>query len=354
MELYIPISEAAIGNLSLSMATHFMLAKNPGFHPDVYKYGRDKFIKCKHVTDQGEIKGYNAIFGSMHLEYPNIGEVMRDIIQPTDTLQKQIDEAYEKVKHCVAGFHIRRGTMCKDSARYGYLPFASDEAVESMINEANFIHDPVLIMSDSVSTKEYFLSKVPKAVSLDLPIGFTACEHSQKVEVEDEDHRLKMNSFVEWFIMSKMSTIYMTNGGVYRINMPTFKKEGLTSTFGYSAALYGGITPHYVFNDGFIFYPNGQNKPNHRYVWSDPFNTKKYVSMKPDKENIERAKKYLPMWNVLLSKSECTEEYEGVKYIEDGIRASIHYETLVEEGDDEMIRKWVIREGQLREGVSHT
>lgn len=341
MELYKPISEAAIGNLSLSMATHFMLAKNPGFHPDVYKYGRDKFIKCKHVTDQGEIKGYNTINGFIHIKLPNVGRVMQDIIQPTDVLQKEIDQTYEKVKDCVAGFHIRRGTSCEDSARFGYLPFASEEAIESMINEANRLGEPVLIMSDSVSTKEYFLSKVPKAISLDLAIGFTACEHSQKVEVEDEDHRLKMNSFVEWFVLSKMPKIYMTAGGVYGINMPTFKREGLTSTFGYSAALYGGIIPHYVFNDGFIFYPNGTNEPRFRHNWSDPFSTQKYVSMKADRENIERAKKYLPMWNIVILGEE------------NANRATIHYETLVEEGDDEMIRMWAIGQGQLRDGVSH-
>lgn len=353
MELYRPVSEAAIGNLSISMATHFILAKNPGFHPDVYNYGRDKFIKCKHVSDKGIIKGYNTINGFVHLRFPYITTVMRDIIQPTDALQKEIDETYEKVKDCVAGFHIRRGTSCKDSAHFAYHPFASEEAIESMINEANRLGEPVLIMSDSVSTKEYFLSKVPKAISLNLAIGFTACEHSQKVEVEDEDHRLKMNSFVEWFVLTKMPKIYMTAGGVYGINMPTFKREGLTSTFGYSAALYGGITPYYVFNDGFIFYPNGTNEPRYRHNWSDPFNTQKSIFIKPHNGNVERAKKYLPMWNIVVSKEECTEEYEGVKYIEDGNHALIHYESLVEEGDDEMIRMWAIGQGQLREGVSH-
>jgi hypothetical protein len=356
MELYKPISEAAIGNLSISMATHFMRSKNPGFHPDVYKYGRNKCIQCKYVTDQGEIKGYNVINGLLHLKCPTIGHVMRDIIQPTDALQIEIDESYQKVKNCVAGFHIRRGTCAEDSARFGYLPFASNVAVDAMIEEANRIDGSVLIISDSVTTKNHFLSKVPNAISLELDIGFTACEHSQKVEVEDEDHRLKMNSFVEWFVLSKMPKIYMTNGGVYGINMPTFEQEGLTSTFGYSAALYGGILPHYVFNDGFIFYPNGSNNPWFRYSWSDPFNTLKYVTMEPDRENIERARKYLPMWNILLSKSKCTEDYEGVKYIEDGEHASIHlirYDTLVEDGDDEMIRKWSRGEGPLREGVSH-
>ena len=354
-ELYKPEPEAAIGNLSIQMATHYIFAREPGFHPDVYKYGRDKFIKCKHVTEEGEIKGRHRIHCMLHLQIPDIGDIMRDLIQPTELLQAEIDKNFEKVKDCVAGFHIRRGTRCEDSSNFAYHPFASQEAVEAMIAEANRLDAPVLVMSDSMSTKQYFMSKVPKAISLELPIGFTACEHSQKVEVADEDHQLKMNSFVEWFVLSMMPKVYMTNGGVFGVNMPVYNQEGITSTFGYSAALYGGKIPHYVFNDGFIFQPIKRPELNPRYSWSDPFTTLKYITMKPDRENIERAKKFLPMHPVVLMRSECTEDYEGVRYMEDGDIKGIfmlRYDTLVEPGDEEMIRLWKRGEGELREGVT--
>jgi hypothetical protein len=354
-ELFKPEPEAAIGNLSIQMATHYIFAREPGFHPDVYKYGRDKFIKCKNVTEEGEVNGQHRIHSMLHLQIPDIGDTMRDLIQPTDLLQSEIDKNFEKVKDCVAGFHIRRGTRCDDSAKYGYLPFASQEAVDAMIDEANRLDAPVLVMSDSMSTKEYFMSKVPKAISLELPIGFTACEHSQKVEVEDEDHQLKMNSFVEWFVLSKMPKVYMTNGGVFGVNMPVYNQEGITSTFGYSAALYGGKIPHYVFNDGFVIYPDGNSEPKYRYSWSDPFTTFKYITMKPDRENVECAKKFLPMHSVILMRSECTEDYEGVVYAEDGNYKAVYvlrYDTPVEPGDEEMIRLWKRGEGELREGVT--
>jgi hypothetical protein len=94
---------------------------------------------------------------------------------------------------------------------------------------------------------------------------------------------------------------------------------------------------------------------NNRYSWSDSFMTLKYITMKPDRDNIERAKKFLPMHPIILMRSECTEDYEGVKYAEDGdVRAVyvLRYDTPVEPGDEEMIRLWKRGEGELREGVT--
>ena len=42
-----------------------------------------------------------------------------------------------------------------------------------MIHEALRLDAPVYFTSDSESTKEYIKTRVPKAVMLDLPIGFT-------------------------------------------------------------------------------------------------------------------------------------------------------------------------------------
>jgi hypothetical protein len=134
------------------------------------------------VTDEGvlEMKGFINAF--IHLRFPEIGDIMRKCIQPTIQMQKMIDTHWDVVKDCVAGFHIRRGTSAEDSSKFARVPFASDEAVESMIQTALNIDQPVFIMSDSVSTREHFLKSVPKAISLNLEIGFTASEFSQETE----------------------------------------------------------------------------------------------------------------------------------------------------------------------------
>src|SRR5210317_356042 len=352
--IYVPSPRDAIGNLSLTYATHVAATNGQGsIHPDGYKYGSDRTLVFENVSDVGVVGSKGFINAFTHLRIPKIGDIMQACMQPSDYMKGLISIHCEKIKHCVAVFHIRRGTYADDSAKFGNFPFGSDRAVEAMIGEALKIDEPVLIMSDSVSTREYFLRRVHKALSLGLDIGFTASEFSQETETpEEEGLDTKTNSILEWFIMSKMPRIYTTMGGVCGRNVPEGNMEGLSSTFGYSAALYGGKIPYYVFNDGFIIYPDGNSEPKYRYSWSDPFTTLKYITMKPDRENIERAKKFLSMHPVILMRSECTEDYEGVMYAEDGNYKAVYvlrYDTPVEPGDEEMIRLWKRGEGELRE-----
>lgn len=304
--IFKPSPACALGNLSLCAATHILNTHGNGMlHPDVYAYGRDKMLTFERVTEDGVIEDHGRLNSFIHLQYPNVGEIMRSIMNPSETMQNMIDTYWETVKNCVAGFHIRRGTYAKDSAKFAFYPAASDEAINAMISIANELDKPVFIMSDSIETKKYFLSKVPMAESLDLPIGFTACEHSQNVEgVTDENVNEKMNSVLEWFIMSKMPKVYTTMGGVVGRNVPPGTKEGVSSTFGYSAAIYGGKIPHYVFNDGCVFYPDGkENSP--RLCWSDT-DTKNFIMLRePTMENITRLRNEYGMWTVLVNRKTC-------------------------------------------------
>ena len=304
--IFKPSPACALGNLSLCIATHILNTHGKGMlHPDVYAYGRDKSLVFKRVSEDGVIEDHGRLNSFIHLQYPNIGEIMRTVIKPSEKMEKMIEKHWETVKDCVIGFHIRRGTYAKDSANFAYYPSASDEAVDAMISLANEIDKPVFIMSDSVETKNYFLSKVSNGKSLELPIGFTACEHSQDVEgIDDEDVYKKMNSILEWFIMSRMPQVYTTMGGVIGRNVPPGTKEGVSSTFGYSAALYGNKIPYYVFNDGYIFYPDGkENSP--RLCWSD-IDTNNYIMLRePTKENITRLRNEYGMWTVLVNRKTC-------------------------------------------------
>ena len=304
--IFKPNPACALGNLSLCVATHILNTNGTGMlHPDVYAYGRDEMLIFDRVTEDGVIEDHGRLNSFIHLQHPNVGDVMRSVMKPGERMEKLIDTHWDTVKDCVVGFHIRRGTYATDSAKFAFYPTASDEAVESMISIANSYDNPVFIMSDSIETKKYFLEKVPLAKSLDLPIGFTACEHSQNVEgLIDESVDEKMNSVLEWFIMSKMPKVYTTMGGVVGRNVPPGTKEGISSTFGYSSALYGGKIPYYVFNDGHVFYPDGKvNSP--RLSWSDT-DTKNYIMLRePTKENIIRLRNEYGMWTVLVNRKTC-------------------------------------------------
>lgn len=304
--IFKPGPACALGNLSLCIATHILNTDQIGMiHPDVYAYGRDKMFLFEQVSKDGIIEDHGRLNSFIHLQHPNIGEIMRRVMKPSKTLQNMIDTSWETVQDCVAGFHIRRGTYASDSARFAFYPVASEEAIDAMISVANNLNKPVFIISDSIETKNHFISRVPMAKSLDLPIGFTACEHSQNVEeIKDENIDEKINSVLEWFIISKMPKVYTTMGGVVGRNVPPGTKEGVSSTFGYSAALYGGKIPYYVFNDGYVFYPDGkENSP--RLCWSDT-DTKNYIMLRePTMENITRLRNEYGMWTVLVNRKTC-------------------------------------------------
>jgi hypothetical protein len=242
----------------------------PLFHPDVFAYGKHKLIKVPNVfpIDVPQDNGNGYINGFIHLQIPEVSRIMNELIQPTEFMLKTVEKYEDQLHGCVAGFHARRALSAEDSKHFGFHPFASQVAVDAMVREANKLDDPVYFLSDSISTKEYFKSKVPLARCLDIDIGFTADEHSQKSEVQDEDFANKVNSMAEWFLLSRMPKVYMTAGGINGRNVDCEVEEGITSTFGYSAALYGGKIPYYVFNDGYIHLPDGKG-PNNRYCWSD-------------------------------------------------------------------------------------
>ena len=266
----------AIGNFGMKLATFLtwcaMNNKVPIIDDAFQKYGRN--VALQPTVDMMEcdaVKGESSINAFFHFNPFNV-EHLKHAIKPTKELQQRIDSFYPLIKECKAAFHVRRGTCAEDSAKYGFLPFASQKAVDTMIEEARKIKGKVFVASDSLSTKKYIREQLgeDKVVTMDFEIGFTADEHSQYVDVKDEAIENKLNSYVEWFLLGKCPTVYITAGGVCGRNVPHGTQEGITSTFGYSAAVYGGKVPYYVFNDGGIFYPFVVQQPTDpRYCWSD-------------------------------------------------------------------------------------
>ena len=269
----------AIGNLGMKLATFLTWCNQNGYKPLVddafFKYSRHLALRptIPSATDGPGVvvPGQCSINSFFHFNPENVRN-LQQIIQPTKELEARIDLAYANIKKCKAGFHIRRGLNAPDSVHLGFLPFASQKAVDAMIQEAKKIKGKVFVASDSPMTKEYVTKQLgeDKVVTFDWTPGFTADEHSQKVKVKNEDVDKKLNSYVEWFLLSKCPTVYITAGGVQGRNVPQGTEEGITSTFGYSAAMYGGKIPIYVFNDGETFWPGITDKiTNSRYCWSD-------------------------------------------------------------------------------------
>lgn len=344
-QVWKPRPDSAIGNLSLNLATHYLRAPKPGVHESVLD-GRARFLEFLNVTKDGDgdIIDLGHLSSAIHLQIPNLSEAMRQVIRPTPYLRERIDSAFERIKSCVAGFHVRMGTAATDSERFAYFPTASLRAVDAMIEVALELDAPVFIISDSVSTRDYFMSKVPKAVSTGFDIGFTADEHHQSVwnSTRDETEREKENSYVEWFLLSRMPMVYTTMGGVIGRNMvDEMASEGISSTFGYSAAVYGGICPYYVFNDGYVFLPNGRSRPNFRYAWSDT-STGRYIYLKHNTpEQFMLAMKIAPMWRVACDE-ELDKQYMNVVKTSEAkdARRVARFERALVESDGSTLRNW--------------
>jgi len=253
MSTFRPEPQCAIGNFSILMATHVgkSIFKNEKFyfHEDIKKYGRDLMLVLPPTvdTDVPVNNGNGVLGGFLHFKVNTIPQLMQLCIIPSKILlDSYINPYYEKVSDCKTAFHIRMGRNAKDSYKFARYGTANHIALDTMIEEANKLDEPVFVSSDSETTKKYFMARVPKAKCLDIEIGFTSDEHSQNQICEDETIHSKMNSMAEWFILSKMKKIYTTMGG-----------PGCgSSTFGFSAAMYGGVAPHYVFNDGTILDTN--------------------------------------------------------------------------------------------------
>ena len=115
--IYLPHHRAGIGNIIISYSTHIIATNGKGgIDSVIYKHGRDKILTFKNVVENGVINSKDSLNSFTHLRFPNIGSVMREYMKPTEYMQTLIDKHWKKVDKCVAGFHIRRGTLSDDSS----------------------------------------------------------------------------------------------------------------------------------------------------------------------------------------------------------------------------------------------
>ena len=262
-------SNDSFGNFVMKIITFVTWCQKNGHDPlisdDFFRHDRDRIlvptIPCQPGRPGEIIEGQYAVDGFFHFDPQHVKNLQR-FIQPTQQLKNAIEDAFTKVKNCKGSLHIRRGSSCSDSQHFGNIPFASQEAVDSMIEECRKINGQIFVASDSPSTKKYVCQKLgnDKVVTFDWDIGFTTGPGSFDT---------KLNSYVEWFLLSRCPPVYITMGGVVGRNVPPGTTEGFTSTFGYTASLFGGRIPIYVFNDGHVHFPVPTRNITNRYCWSE-------------------------------------------------------------------------------------
>jgi hypothetical protein len=167
------------------------------------------------LTDRTDLPVYEPKIIINDFTIKNVHPLIRKLMSPSQELERELEKySLDGIK---LGIHVRRGGACQDSVKVVNPPtdsFASDEAVDRMVQIAARHNGNVFLASDSPSTKKKF-----NARSLDINISIL---HGQ------ED---RLGIFLDFFLLSKCPEIIVTGG-----NFPNH--PGL-STFGYMAAIYG-------------------------------------------------------------------------------------------------------------------
>lgn len=60
-------------------------------HPDVYAHDRDQMLIFDRVTENGVIEDHGRLNSFIHLQHPNIGDIMRSVMKPSERMQGLID-----------------------------------------------------------------------------------------------------------------------------------------------------------------------------------------------------------------------------------------------------------------------
>ena len=226
---------------------------NPVLHEDLFKYDyinkcfdfsllrytfyKDKSLYNK-VTDPN-IKDELIVHNLTHFNN-NLSFLLRILFKPSIYMSNLINEYQYLTNDTQAAFHIRLGTNGTDSKNMADFPCANETAIKTIIKKM-LNYNTIYLASDSNEVKNKIIDKYKNFINiktLDLNFGYTTTNNVEKNGA--------VNSILEWFLLSKCPKIYTTMGGFDK----THSSKGMSSTFGYTASIYGNTDICYIYNDG--------------------------------------------------------------------------------------------------------
>jgi len=245
MTLYLPDS-CGWGNVLLLVCDAICHQVENRVYKDIIKYECGAFDWTGfNVTLSKEDDPHNSKLIINPHTHQTVNPNISRIIKPT----KLMEECLEKYKHgCKWGMHIRRGAFSKDSENMGCHGldengnikkafFANDIALEKFKKVIETNEGKFFLASDSMEIKEMFKQLYPdRVVTLDNSAVLTyECKFLNNTVSEDD----RFKTYLEWFLLSQCSHIFITGGNK---DMTDF------STFGYTAACYSGADISLVTN----------------------------------------------------------------------------------------------------------
>jgi len=187
-------------------------------------------------TDEDE-EEYKANIYINNATFNHVHPLIRQCVVPSDRVRQRVH--HHKNQHpCTIGLHIRRGNYGHDSkALDDGTPhedaawFCDDKTLEKFIKIIEDTKECVFVATDSMQLRDMLLSKYPHKVWMS---DITSVVHSRQCDNADNTEM-----YVDWFLLSQCKKVYITAGDQ---NMKGF------STFGYTAAVYGGAQVEFVCN----------------------------------------------------------------------------------------------------------
>ena len=198
---------------------------------EIYKGGRDKYIRFENISvqkDDGTLPDKETV---IVLCQP-IHHRIREILKPTEHMQKLINEYEHLVKGTEFALQIRRCGLAKNfNEQTKETNYCTDKTLEKFYDIMNKTFGDVYVTSDCYETKQLFKKAWPDRVRiLDVPSVHTSSDF-------DTDPWVPL---LEFFLLSKCPIVYCT-GGDHNTGMSI-------STYGYMAAIYGCKPFNFIFN----------------------------------------------------------------------------------------------------------
>jgi hypothetical protein len=232
--VFIPPKGHGLANLFIMLCDFFHHCPDGVVHESIKDYEMGRWLTFNFpVTDRTDLPKYEAKIFINSFTVENVHPLIRKLVKPSPELEEHLKRHEHLVKDVSFGIHVRRGAHAPDSRKVVSRDedtFASQKAVNEMIHLVKNASGPVFLASDSPMTKKLFPEN---ARTLDTNIavvhGDVECNASDRVGI-----------FIDFFLLSKCPMLVVTAG-----NFPDI--PGI-STFGYMAAMYGGIKYHLVSN----------------------------------------------------------------------------------------------------------
>lgn len=226
--LFVPPKGHGLANLFIMLTDFFHHHPDGVVHESIKDYEMGKWLIFHFpITDRLDLPHYEAKIFINQVTIQHIHPKIRQLVSPSDELEKEL-EKHALPSNIKIGIHLRRGAAAKDS-REGVErdvdAYANEKAVEQMIQIAvNNGPENVFLASDSPDSKKLF----PEGVHT-LNNG-VAVVHGSCLQGKQQD---RLGIFLDFFLLSRCPSLVVTGS-----NFPDI--PGL-STFGYMAAIYGGV-----------------------------------------------------------------------------------------------------------------